>query len=168
MESTRPRGRSFVEDSPPTSPSRTSLSSLHDAGANAPDDDCEGPEMYDPSVVFDDDDYDDAGNNFEEEDTKASGSSNVNVGDEEDEDEYYNRGRSRSRSVHCNDDVIGDDGKLKGLSPEELTAQLALAAKNNDKDNIKPPVVRTGALKQSEVQALKMVIAFLNPVYLNI
>lgn len=142
-----------MEESPPPSPS----SSSGDFNADGFGDD--GPVMYDPSVVYDDDldtnlldddDDDDADHNNSNDSNEDEGNDMT----EEDENDYYTRGRSRSRSVHCNDDL--EDGKQRGLSDEELSAQIEQAAKNHEKDINKPVVVRTGALKHREVQALKM------------
>jgi hypothetical protein len=152
MESTRPRGKSFLEESP-LPLCNTSSSNLQDEAAD------DGPVMYDPSLVFDDDDDEDSNNLLDDDNNgRVVGNSDGSNGnsEEDDEDAYFSRGRSRSRSIHCNDDVT-DDGKIKGLSDEELVAQIEQSAKNNEKDSNKPVVVRTGALKQREVQALQMV-----------
>mmetsp|Transcript_26010 Transcript_26010/g.43853 ORF Transcript_26010/g.43853 Transcript_26010/m.43853 type:complete len:481 (-) Transcript_26010:196-1638(-) len=150
MESSRPRGRSFVEDSPLPSPPATSGSSLDD-------DFQDGPVMYDPTLVFDDDgnDLDNDLNDIDDKNANKDDSYSNTNDDELNEEEYFSRGRSRSRSVHSNDDVA-EDGKPKGLSEEELTARIEEAAKKNEKkESNRSTVVRTGALKQREVSALE-------------
>ena len=146
-----------MEESPPPSPTHTSSTSQDNDN-----DFSDGPEMYDPSLYENEIEEDLVNSNFleDEEDNTREGTdnhhdNNDNDSTEEDEDDYYTRGRSRSRSVHCNDD--NNDGKPKGLSDAELLVQIEQAAKKHEKDSSKPVVVRTGALKQREVQALQMV-----------
>ena len=138
------------EDCPPPLPLPSTLSS---SNCEDNDDNDGGPVMYDPTLVFDDEDED---NNHDDNKDNCEDNSDSDFLTEEEEEDYYTRGRSRSRSVHANDDVPGAKPR-KGLSEEELQAQVEQAAKNQLKESNKPVVARTGALKQREVQALQMV-----------
>mmetsp|Transcript_16579 Transcript_16579/g.24940 ORF Transcript_16579/g.24940 Transcript_16579/m.24940 type:complete len:377 (-) Transcript_16579:214-1344(-) len=126
METTRRRGRSFIdEDDSDTNPS---VSQPQSESSDS------GPVPYDPSITFEDDSDEPA--------------DEIDHLTEENEEEYFSRGRSRSRSVH-----EGDDTKIKVLSEEEIQKQMAKCKQSSSERSCS--VEKSGPLQHREVVALQ-------------
>lgn len=119
MEPNRRRGRSFIDDD-----DNQVMSTEND-----------GPEPFDPSMTFDDDEI-----------NKDSDELN-----ESNEEEYFSRTRSRSRSVHENDD------KVKTFTEKEIQAQVQKA---KDHPTERVTIEKTGPLQHREVAILQQVYPF--------
>ena len=129
METGRRRGRSFIEED--DEQQNITSGTEYSSGDG-------GPEPFDPTVTFDDDEI-----NKDSDDA-----------DESNEEEYFSRGRGRSRSIHENDD------KVKILTEQELKAQVA---KSKDHPTERLTVEKTGPLQGREVAILQQVRSLPGP-----